>query len=256
MNEKTSTIFSRDSGFNVSSRYVAINTANVVSQFEAAGFVLHRQSVARVKDQAKQGFQKHLLVFRHPAMELRGVTDSVPEIILKNSYDGSTSFQIFLGIYRMVCANGLMVGSTYETLRVRHVGANALQSAIDGAFQVSRQVETVAANIQLMQSVQLTQEQQLQFAGQAGELIRPDSAVRFDASLLLKARRGPDTGSDLWSVYNRVQENIIRGGLQYLSTDSNGRVKRNTKRGIKAIDANVAINRELWTIAEQFAVKG
>jgi hypothetical protein len=250
-----STIFNHNTGFNVSSKYKAINTASLVSQFEAAGFQLNRQSVARVRDVNKQGYQKHLLVFRHPTIELKSVGDSVPEILLKNSYDGSSSFQLMLGIYRMVCSNGLIVGSTYKSVRVRHVGQSALDNAINGAFQVAQQASEVANDIQAMQSILLTNSQQHDFAVQATQLIMPETAVQFDTSSLLAPRRYADNNSDLWSVFNRVQENIIRGGSRYTTVDANNRIRNRTRRAVRAIDKNVTINRALWTIADSFLTK-
>lgn len=244
--------FSHDTGYNVSKRYSAVNTGIIVQQFEAQGFELHRQSHARVKDAAKAGFQRHLFAFRHPSMQLRGVGDSVPEILLKNSYDGSSSFKLMLGIYRLVCSNGLIVGTTYNAVSVRHVGANALERAVQGAFEVSQQIERAADNIQRMQAVQLSQMQQLQFAENAAGLIVPANAVQFRASDLLRARRGPDTGSDLWTVFNRVQENIVRGGLRYSTIDAQSRVRNQTKRAVRSIDTTIDVNRALWTIAEQY----
>lgn len=245
--------FAKENGFNVSSRYAVINTANIVSQFEAAGFQHVRSSIAKVRSQERQGYQKHLLVFRHPDMNLRGVNDSVPEIILKNSYDGTTSFELLLGVYRLVCANGLVAGTTYSSVRVKHVGQNALTKAVEGAFEVSRQVETAASNIERMSSIQLSQSEANEFARQAWTLVAPETAVNYSLESLLRARRGPDTGMDLWTVFNRVQENLIRGGVQYKTVNQAGVVRNATRRQVKSIDANLYINRGLWTIAETFA---
>jgi len=248
-----SQIFAKTTGYNVSNAYKVINTAEIVTQFEREGFNLERVSKQRVKNAAKDGFQKHLLVFRHPSMQFKNVNDSIPEILLKNSYDGSSSFQLMLGIYRMVCSNGLIVGQTFNAIRVRHVGPDVLSKAIQGAFDVAEQVGRAAANIERMQAIQLNHVQRLQFAVQATELIKPENALQFDSSKLLTARRVPDTSNDLWSVFNRVQENIIRGGMRYTTVDANGRVKNASNRSIKAIDRNIEINQKLWTIAEMFA---
>lgn len=62
-----------------------------------------------------------------------------------------------------------------------------------------------------------------------------------------------DRGDDLWRTFNRVQEGIIRGG-QYRRNrrDANGNALRNTTaRPIQNIDGDRAINRALWTLADE-----
>lgn len=245
-------IFNQTQGYGVSNKYVPINTASLVAQFQAAGFTLDRVSKAKVKDPARQGFQKHLLVFRNESLALRNVNDSVPEILLKNSYDGTSSFQLFLGIYRLVCANGLMVGTTYETVRVRHVGLDAVSKAIDGALRITKQVETASETIQRMQATTLSESQLQEFARQAWAIVKPESAVAFDASSVLRQRRAADASNDLWSVFNRAQENLIRGGVRFQTVNALGQVRNASRRAVRSIDASVEINRKLWTIAESF----
>lgn len=250
-NARKETSLSQNVGFNVSSAYVPINTAIVVEQFNDAGFTLTDVKHARVRNAAKNGFQKHLLVFQHKSLQFKGVNDSVPQILLKNSYDGTTSFQVFLGIYRLVCSNGLVVGSTYESIKVRHIGENALPKAIEGALHVAEQANKIADQVQRMQSKQLTGMQAYDFAQMASSLILPDTAVHAEPTSLLKTRRQDDTGNDLWTILNLVQENIVRGGLKYTSVNNAGRARRNTARAIKAIDRNIEVNQALWDLAEK-----
>lgn len=248
--------FAHDSGYQTSGRYSAINTANLVAQFEANGFVLHKTSAARVRQPERQGYQKHLFTFRHADLQLRGVGDSVPQIILKNSYDGTSSLQIMLGVYRLVCANGLLVGSSFETHRVRHVGPDAVSLAVQAALSVSRQTDAVADIIMQMKARQLSDAEANYFSERAAALIAPSNATIVQPASLLQARRAADVNSDVWSVYNRVQENVIRGGLLYTSVDGAGRTRARRRRGVQAIDANVKLNKALWTIAEHFVAKG
>lgn len=245
-------LFAKDAGLNVSAKYVAINTANIIQAFQFAGFELHRGSRNRVNNKAKEGFQKHLLAFRHPDIQLKSVGDVVPEILLKNSYDGSCAYVLTLGVYRLACANGLVVGTTFESVRTIHIGKNALQKAIDGAFQIAGQVEALSAKIKAMQSVSMSPAMQLEFAQRAMKLILPETAVTADASSLLTARREADTANDLWTVFNRVQEAVIRGGGRYQSVNASGVVRNNTSRAVRSIDRNIGLNKELWTLAETF----
>ena len=43
-----------------------------------------------------------------------------PEIIIKNSYDGSCEASVVAGAYRLVCSNGMVIGYTLGKNSVRH----------------------------------------------------------------------------------------------------------------------------------------
>lgn len=244
-------MFNQTTGYETSTKYVPINTAGLVSQFETAGFTLAGTSAARVRNAARQGFQKHLFTFRHADMQLRGQDDVLPQIVLKNSYDGTSSLQIMLGVYRLVCANGLIVGSTWDMLRVRHVGSNAVSDALHGAFKLVGNASKLAETIQAMKSTQLSLDGKLHLANAAANLIAPETAVTVKLSSLLTPRREADVSDDLWTVFNRVQENVMRGGLQYTTLNVNDEIRQRVSRGVRSIDASVKFNQILWTAAEE-----
>jgi len=62
-------------------------------------------------------------------------------------------------------------------------------------------------------------------------------------------RRFEDRGNDLWTTFNRIQENLMRGGLS--GHNRNGR--RLTTRPIAGVSENVRLNRALWTLTERMA---
>ena len=70
---------------------------------------------------------------------------------------------------------------------------------------------------------------------------------------LLAPRRNEDVGSDLWRTTNRLQENVIRGGLSARGRDANNRPRVTTTREVKGIDADVRLNRALWMLSEHMA---
>jgi hypothetical protein len=63
-------------------------------------------------------------------------------------------------------------------------------------------------------------------------------------SLLLGCRREQDAGDDLWNTLNRVQENLLAGGL--MRRAANGRLMRT--RRITSIREDVRINGALWSL--------
>jgi hypothetical protein len=54
-------------------------------------------------------------------------------------------------------------------------------------------------------------------------------------------------GNSLWSTLQRVQENVIRGGLAGRSAQG----RKLQTRPVASIDRGVSLNRALWTLAEE-----
>jgi hypothetical protein len=106
--------------------------------------------------------------------------------------------------------------------------------------------------VKTMQSVSLTTEEKIFLAEKAHELrFEGAMAEAFNPRRLLLPRRIGDTGDDLFSVLNVIQENIIRGGLYGIYRTERGSFQRTKSREVKSIDANIRINRELWSSAER-----
>ena len=64
---------------------------------------------------------------------------------------------------------------------------------------------------------------------------------------LLTCRRVEDLGSDLWSCLNKVQENLLRGGLNHRTASG----RRTRTRAITSIAEDVRINGRVWDLAEE-----
>ena len=169
------------------------------------------------------------------------------EIILLNSHDGTSAYQMLSGVYRFVCQNGMVFGDTQNDVRMRHSG-NVVDNVIEGAFRVLEDFETVDNSRESMQALTLTDGEQAAFA-RAALALKYDTetaAAPITESQLLRPRRIDDRAPDLWTTFNRVQENVIRGGLRGKSATG----KRISTREVQGIDQNVKLNRALWVLAE------
>jgi hypothetical protein len=229
-----------------SSRYTYIPTIEVVNGLRREGFEPFMACQARTRVEGKEAFTKHMLRFRHQG-QING--EEANEIILVNSHDGTSSYQMLAGCYRFVCHNGLICGDTVEDFRVRHSG-NVVGNVIDGAYRVLDGFERADASKDGMKRIELRPEQQQAFA-RAALSVRydPEENVPIEPDQLNQARRFDDRGADLWRTFNRVQENLLRGGLS--GRNANGR--RTTTREVKGVSENVRLNRALWTLAEEMA---
>jgi hypothetical protein len=238
----------------VSERYTFIPTISVINALREEGFmpVTAMQSKARIA--GKGDFTKHLIRFRR-AQDLEVVKEQeLPEIVLVNSHDRSSSYQLSAGIFRLVCSNGMIVKSSdFGEIKIQHSG-NIIGHVIEGSYRIIEDMPKVIGSMEAMKSIQLTEQQQHAFAKAALELRYPsDDAGNSKSPIipdqLLTVRRYADHNPTLWNTFQRVQENFIKGGLR--GTGSTG--KRMTTRSIKSVTEDVRLNKALWVLAEEMA---
>ena len=117
--------FSENASHEVSKHYTHIPTNRVIDDMRELGWgVIQAQQVAARKN-ATKGYQKHMIVFRHPDLIVEGKDgDNVwPQIIMTNSHDGKNAFSFQAGMYRFVCSNGLVIADQeFGKMRIRHMG--------------------------------------------------------------------------------------------------------------------------------------
>ena len=217
-----------------------------MAKLEKAGFVAVSAQESRVRNAENRGYTKHLIRFRH-FEHLARIGDFIPEVVLVNSHNGSSSFQIMVGVYRLVCSNGLIVGSSVAEARVRHT-KNAPTEIIDASFRVIEELPEITDGIDTMRSIQLEPEERQAFAT-AALTLRYGEASPVRPDQILTPRRHQDRANDLWTTFNTVQEHIIRGG-QLRQDNEPGEARRRTRR-ITSVSEDVKLNRALWTLAEE-----
>lgn len=170
----------------------------------------------------------------------------VPEIIILNSHGGESSFQLIPGIFRSVCTNSLVCGQSFGEIRVPHRG-DIVGKVIEGAYDVLGVFDRVEEKRDAMQSLILPPPAQHALAKAAltyrfGEEHQPVTEAQ-----ILTPRRYEDRKDDLWTVFNRLQENLIKGGLSGRSAQG----KRSRTRAVNGIDGDIRLNRALWVMAEE-----
>jgi Domain of unknown function (DUF932) len=245
-----------------SERYAYIPTLDVIQGMMKAGFQPFKasQSVSRVE--GKGDFTKHMIRFRRAGAELVNVGDSIPEVVLINSHDGTSAYKLIAGIFRLVCSNGLIIAdSTIGSVSVHHKG-NVLDNVIEGSYRIISDSQVAMDRVAQWSNLQLTTGEQSLLAEAAHTIRFADVEGKTTTPILpaqlLQARRHYDNGNDLWKTFNRVQENVIQGGLS--ARTRSGYVEGNfvpsrrvSTREIKGIDQDVRLNRALWTLAEKMA---
>ena len=232
-----------------SERYTYIPTIDVLRGLRKEGFEPFMVAQGQSRVEGKAEFTKHMIRMRHA-----GQVQTKPEaneIILINSHDGASSYQLLAGCFVFVCCNGLVVGKVVDDIRVPHRG-NIRGEVIEGAIRVLDQFEAVDACTQDMKALTLKAEEESAFATAAlalrfGERTEDQSPAPITAEQLNEARRPEDLGHSLWNLLQRVQENVMRGG----QPGRNAQGRRLHSRPVGSIDRGVSLNRALWVLAEE-----
>lgn len=230
-------------------RYGFIPTINVIDGLRKQGFEPFEVRQTKVRDQSKKEHTKHLVRLRHPSAIGNDLSTEVPELILVNSHDGSSSYQLLSGFFRFVCSNGLIAGDVCDDVRIRHSG-NVIDNVIEGSYRVLDNIALASDRIGTYKNLQLSSHEQLAFANAAIDLRWDRDAVTNQAPVqpesLLSTRRYADNKGDAWSVLNVVQENLVKGGIR--ATTKTGR--RTRTREVGGVNENVKLNRAIWTLLD------
>ena len=249
MRRAAPSIFASGKHASRSERYSYIPTIEVLRGLRREGFepFMVAQGGSRVEGKAE--FTKHLIRMRH-AGQVNAKAEA-NEIILINSHDGASSYQMLAGVIRYICINGLVVGDIADDIRVPHRG-DIQGEVIEGAFRVLKDFETVDASIESMKSLTLRDDEERALATAAlamryGERSEGQPPAPVTAEQLLEARRPEDLGHSLWVSMNRLQENMLRGGQRGRSVQG----RRMQTRSVGSIDRSVSLNRALWVLAEE-----
>lgn len=257
-------IFATEAHKSRSARFAPVPTIDVLRALEREGFfpVLAKQSNAR--DESKLDFTKHMIRLRRfDKVEAYQVGDNVCEIILKNANDGTSAYDLMAGLFRIRCMNSLVAHtSTIDSVKVHHSG-DAIGKVIEGTYRVLGEAKNLLAAPADWSRIDLSGEAKQAFAEAAHVLRFGDAEGHVETPIqpaqLLAPRRVGDASRDLWSTFNVVQENAIRGGLSArapATRDERGRVQRGrvvTTRQVNGIDQDVKLNKALWVLGERMA---
>jgi uncharacterized protein DUF932 len=227
--------------------YKFIPTIDVVDALRNEGFLPVFAAESRTRSEDKRGFAKHLIRFRqHDGFTTVG--EVKPEIVLVNSHDGTSSYQLSAGLYRLVCSNGMIVSdSQVDAIRVRHSG-DVVNNVIEGTYKIVTETPKAIEHMEAMRDLSLSPEEQYIFAKAARGLRWDEEAVQVTSEELLRPRRSADQGNSLWKTFNVLQEKILKGGVTVRNLET-----RNTQRAreVKSVTENVRLNKALWTLAEE-----
>ena len=240
----------------VSGKYLFVNTETIIDDLDKLGWKPVQAAQRKSRGQSTI-FSKHMIAFQNPDLKIKGKDgdDSFPRIIMTNSHDGMQAFKFSVGIFRLVCSNGLVVADEqFNEFKIKHKGYtfDELRGVVNEAVaDLPNKVEVLN---QMKQRV-LTQEEKNKLALDAMLIragIEPGSekAKKFnydDETIIdiLDPKRDEDKGDDLWRVFNVVQEKITQGDFHAALTGA----KVRKVRKIKSFEKDLKVNKELFKLA-------
>jgi hypothetical protein len=145
-----------------------------------------------------------------------------------------------------------MIGDTFNSIDLRHVGLDQ-QMIMNASRQMIEFVPELATNVEDMKKIDLSPAEREIYGESAKMLLFPKIENKEDIPVtnrqILRTRRSVDYGkTDLWTTYNNVQENIMKGGLHFYNMETK---RGQSTRKVKSIDRNVVLNRALWNLTEE-----
>ena len=245
-------IFAQTAMPGVSGKYTFLPTSRIVDAMRNEGWKPIEARQTRPRLEARRGFQMHQVRFQRRD-QVAELDEFAPEVVLLNSHDRSSGYQIHAGMFRFVCKNGMLVAdSLIPAIHVRHTGQE-LGLIISASFDILSQLPKIADRVSQFRSTLLSDAAAGDFAAKALALRYADpTTAPIRAEQLLDVRRGEDAGRDLWNVTNRVQENLLRGGMKDSYRLNRAGKPFRAMRAIRGLDANVKINLGIWSLAESF----
>lgn len=262
---KAPSVFATEAHDSRSTRYTFLPTLAVVEGLATEGFLPFEAKQSRSRIEGKTAFTKHMIRFRKledaGKSWSQGDGPAIPEVVLLNSHDGTSTYQMFGGLFRKLCFNGLIVSDgTIETIKIGHKG-NVVPDVIEGAYRVLNQCGRALTAQTQWAALTLSPPEAMILAEAAHELrferdpvtLAPLTAIKPEQ--LLDVRREGDAARDLWTTFNVVQENCIRGGMEARAERKPGqrRGRMTTARPVNGIDQDVKLNKALWSLAEKMA---
>ena len=240
----------------VSGKYLFVNTETIIDDLGKLGWK-PVQAAQRKGRGNSTIFSKHMIAFQNPDLKIKGSDgdDSFPRIIMTNSHDGMQAFKFSVGIFRLVCSNGLVVADEqFSDFKIKHKGYtfDELRGVVNQAVEdLPNKVEV----LNQMKNRVLSQDEKNKLALDAMLVragIAPDSekAKKFnydDETIIdiLDPKRKEDEGDDLWRVFNVIQEKITQGDFHAALTGA----KVRKVRKIKSFEKDLKVNKELFKLA-------
>lgn len=230
----------------VSEKYSFVKTTDAINLLRDAGYKPISAREGKVLKHTRDGFQRHSISFLRDDLDLGARRLGLN---LYNSHDRGSAFIISGFIQELVCANGLVIGKNAAEYRHRHVNFEH-DIFVESAKFMAEKMDKIGHRIENWENIELEEQEAFIFANAARTFVNEGKDhIGTEASDFLKCHHYGQDSNSLWHVFNRIQENAIKGGIPSVSA----RGRRSATRGITNIHRDKEINQGLWNMAEHIA---
>ena len=254
-------VFSNTKAERLTDRYASLNTSELLPIMADYGY-FPMQAAQKKNRKGETQHSSHMLSFAKTYHTEEVIGALRPEIILYNSHDGSSSVRLFAGCFRFICSNGIVAGEGFQS-RIYH-NARAITGFEDMLRNTVDALPTLMERIEKLRQTKLlySQAQAMARAGvqtrwnmlNTEELVKqPNGVYATEATVrdALKVQRNEDDYMDAFTVFNRIQEAVVRGNAFVKSlTEKNSEGIMRKARPVNSVSEGIRINSELWDIAD------
>lgn len=233
----------------VTEKYSFLDTRKVVEDMMDLGFEV--AEVTRPKFRTKDGaFGIHQVDLRR-TKDVQSNRPEIPRVLFVNSYDGSRKAQFISGVIRFACLNGLVIGDNIENQKFVHLGEDRQATILEYVQSMTETFDRTWTKIEDYQGIKLDDQIYLEMAREALAIRYPEEETRLDIdpAMLIMPRRIEDNKADLYTTWNVLQENLMRGGVPGRTKD--GEVRRSSP--VSHIERSNKLNKELWNLMDHYA---
>lgn len=238
----------------LSARYTFLPTSRIIEDMDRLGWKVQSAKTGKSRSPINAEFGNHVIKFFHPDVFIKdqdGNVESYINVVVMNNHTGMGSFKFELGIFRLVCSNGLVIkDKDMGSFNIRHSGYS-FEDLRETLNKVLDSLPDMVGRINEYNKVILSKEAQADFAQKAFALRSYQERPLTEEELkeFLQPRRKEDEGDSLWTILNRVQESVLKGG--YHITNKKGKVRK--AKSIRNIQKDVQLNQQLWELAMEYA---
>lgn len=253
-------VFAEDKAARLTTRYHSLKTSDLLPVLADYGYA----PVQAAQKQARRGspaHTAHLLAFSRTA-DIGTTNDLRSELLVYNSHDGTSGVKLMAGAYRFVCSNGIVAGDG-TTVSVQHTH-KAMEDFEAMLRRIIESVPETMNTIEAMRQRKLDEEEARRFTKRAvmlrwdylnGAYVPEETptgsyADATTVSQALTAQRREDGMMDAWTVFNRVQENVLRGNVFIKSITNKNGLRERKARPLSSISEHVSVNQSLFALAE------
>lgn len=261
-----------------SNAYSVITSMDIINHFQSEGFTYGLLNSRKSRRLSQRPFAKHMFYLEREGISFGKeslLKEMKPRIIGINSYDRTSSFQLFGGMYRGVCDNGLIMSwSIFAPVRIRHIHLGDTPNEIllnltEQVNEVGERFKKVHEHIDLMKETKLSNSEKEQFALKVLEkrferLYEENKMIEINNwKDILIPNRLEDSTNSAWHVLNTVQENTfstknaknIVYRYKSFSKENQEVSKERTARRVTALEGVSDLNRFLFDAMNEFLPK-